>query len=109
MISGIAIVAPVAAVIALAFLKVAKPHELIVKTGFMVEGKQFGTSMVVIPALQQFSVINMTARIAPGVTEGIYTEESHTIKVAQMKLCFFNQCFVSSVFSCFAQFFIFSH
>jgi len=84
-IAGIAIFAPLAVVVTLACLKVAKPHELIVKTGHLVKGKQFGTSMVVLPVLQQFSVINMTARIAPGVTEGIYTEESHTIKVAQQK------------------------
>lgn len=67
--------------VGLACLRVAKPHEILVRTGFLVSGKQFGTSLVVLPHLQQCARINLTAQVISGTTKGIYTEESHEIGI----------------------------
>lgn len=67
--------------IGLACLRVARPHEILVRTGFLVRGKQFGTSLVILPHLQRCARIDLTAKVIPGTTKGIYTEESHEIGI----------------------------
>ena len=70
-----------AAATALACLRVAQPHEVLVKSGFLVRGKKFGTSLVVLPRLQKYSRVNLTATVMVGTTSKIYTCEFHELNV----------------------------
>lgn len=68
-------------------IKVARPYEIFVKSGFLVRGskgalgKKFGTWLFVLPRVQQFSRINMAVEKMTGDTSDVYTSEGHKVSL----------------------------
>lgn len=84
---GVAGVVGAAALLGLSCLRVARPNEIMVKTGLLVrgqcgDGKKFGRALFVVPGIHQLDRIDLTAKVVGDKTPEIYTVEQHNLKIS---------------------------